>query len=501
MEKPIPLERLFKEKIFRIPDYQRGYAWQREQLRAFWEDLVNLKGERSHYTGVLTLTQVPNASVPKDSKEFWLVDDHSYRLYYVVDGQQRLTTVVVFIQAFADFMRRLPANQGKTTAEIYITDNLTLANVEERYLFQTNPRGGFRTYKFGYTEDNPSQEYLRYRILAEGGGKDVHETFYTLNLGNAKKYFSEQIAELHGRTGANGLADLFRKLTKRLLFNEYAIEEEFDVFVAFETMNNRGKKLSDLELLKNRLIYLTTLYSDDQVDGAGRKSLRDDVNAAWKEVYYQLGRNKAKPLNDDDFLRAHWISYFKYSRDSGRDYARFLLDEYFTPQQVHDLVERDVSLEAVEEQCSEVDPDDADDGPLPIPARENAGPAKSSKISVADIRNFVESLCTSAGHWFNSFYPYLATNMSDREKSALDRLNRIGMGYFRPLVMVILKTVTNEPDRIEIFGKIERFVFIAFRLGTARSNYRSSEFYNLARALGRGESTLGKIAERLDAAL
>lgn len=44
MEKPISLECLFKEKIFRIPDYQRGYAWQREQLRAFWEDLVNLKG-------------------------------------------------------------------------------------------------------------------------------------------------------------------------------------------------------------------------------------------------------------------------------------------------------------------------------------------------------------------------------------------------------------------------------------------------------------------------
>ena len=340
MEKPISLERLFKEKIFRIPDYQRGYAWQREQLRAFWEDLINLKGERSHYTGVLTFTEVREASVPKDSKEFWLIDDHSYRLYHVVDGQQRLTTFVVFIQAFADFFRSLPEHQGKTEKEIYVTDSLSLADLEERYLFKTNPKGGFRTYKFGYTEDNPSQEYLRYRILREPGGKDVQETFYTLNLGNAKQYFSEQIAELHNQKGDEGLADLFKRLTKRLLFNEYAINDEFDVFVAFETMNNRGKKLSDLELLKNRLIYLTTLYSDDQLDAAGRKSLRDDINAAWKEVYRQLGRNKAKPLNDDDFLRAHWISYFKYSRETGRDYARFLLDEHFTPQNVHDLVER-----------------------------------------------------------------------------------------------------------------------------------------------------------------
>lgn len=58
MENPIPFERLFTKKLFRIPDYQRGYAWQREQLRAFWEDLGNLKEDRSQYTGVLTLTEV-----------------------------------------------------------------------------------------------------------------------------------------------------------------------------------------------------------------------------------------------------------------------------------------------------------------------------------------------------------------------------------------------------------------------------------------------------------
>ena len=42
----------------------------------------------------------------------------------------------------------------------------------------------------------------------------------------------------------------------------------------------------------------------------------------------------SKPLNDDDFLRAHWIAYFKYSRDTGRDYAGFLLEEHFTPRRV-----------------------------------------------------------------------------------------------------------------------------------------------------------------------
>ncbi len=52
-----------------------------------------------------------------------------------------------------------------------------------------------------------------------------------------------------------------------------------------------------------------------------------------------------------------------------------------------------------------------------------------------------------------------------------------------------------------MFGRIERFIFIAFRIGSARSNYRSSGFCNLARALDRGETTLDQISERLDASL
>lgn len=501
MEKSIAFESIFQQKLFRIPDYQRGYAWQLEQLRAFWEDLVNMKGNRCHYTGVLTLTKA--SAVSRDSKEFWLVDDHSYCLYHVVDGQQRLTTFVLFIQAFADFFRMLPENNGKQEQEIFVTDSLTLANVEDRYLFRTNPKGGFRTYKFGYTEDNPSQDFFRYRILGERGGGNAQETFYTLNLGNAKKYFSEQITELHSQKGVDGLTELFKRLTKRLLFNEYVIDDEFDVFVAFETMNNRGKKLSDLELLKNRLIYLTTLYGEDQLDAAGRKSLREEVNAAWKEVYHQLGRNKTKPLNDDDFLRAHWISHFKYSRDTGRDYAHFLLDEYFTPQNAHDLVERDVLLELVEEQRSEADSEETEDGfsVASLLAPDKSMSTAGSKLLPNAILSFVTSLRESAGHWFYSFYPQHATNMSDPEKTAIDRLNRIGMGYFRPLVMVVLKKVANESERIQIFQRIERFIFIAFRIGTARSNYRSSEFYGFARTLDCGEISPNEISNRLDIAL
>src|SRR5258707_470769 len=114
MEEPKSLDSLFKEKIFRIPDYQRGYAWQPEQLKDFWEDLVNLSEKRSHYTGVLTLKLLPAAETSEDQKEFWLVEDHSYSVYHIVDGQQRLTTFVIFLQAFVDLCKTLPEFDGKS---------------------------------------------------------------------------------------------------------------------------------------------------------------------------------------------------------------------------------------------------------------------------------------------------------------------------------------------------------------------------------------------------
>ena len=152
MDEPKSLDSLFKEKIFRIPDYQRGYAWQKGQLKDFWEDLVNLSGDRSHYTGVLTLKEVSSKEVAETDNEFWLVDDHSYRIYDIVDGQQRLTTFVIFLQAFIDFVKGLDGNAEIADQEIYITDSLSLEAVITKYLFKTKPTGDkYRTYKFGYT--------------------------------------------------------------------------------------------------------------------------------------------------------------------------------------------------------------------------------------------------------------------------------------------------------------------------------------------------------------
>ncbi len=498
MDEPKSLDSLFNQKIFRIPDYQRGYAWQREQLKAFWEDLVNLSNGRSHYTGVLTLKEIPSRQISDEEKEFWLVDDHSYKVYHIVDGQQRLTTFTIFVQSFVDFVKGLPDNQGKPDEEIYLTDTQNVADVQSRFLFKIKPTGDqFRTYKFGYTKDNPSYEYLRHRILGETGGGSVQETFYTLNLSNAKRYFAEQLAEMHSEDGTNGLHEIYKKLTKRFLFNEYVIKDEFDVFVAFETMNNRGKKLSDLELLKNRLIYLTTLYSDQELDPASRQNLRETINDAWKEVYKQLGRNKTAPLNDDDFLKAHWILYYKYSRQTGQDYIRFLLDDQFTPQRVHKKVEREVVLETPEESRDQNEEEEDDE--ISASSRESETIKVSrAELSPTEIRDYVLSLKSCAVHWFNSFFPSLAEDLSAEEKRWLDSLNRIGIAYFRPLVMAILKRDMTKSERIKAFRVIERFLFLVFRMNKEQANYGSSDFYRMVRTLDKGETGLDQLVAQLE---
>ena len=496
MDEPKPLDSLFKEKLFRIPDYQRGYAWGREQLDAFWEDLINLPDGRSHYTGVLTLNEMPSADVQQDEKEFWLVDDHSYKLYHIVDGQQRLTTFTLFLQAFIDLLRSLPANQGQADDAIYLTDTLSIRAVESKFLFEVKPAGeAFRTYKFGYTDDNPSYEYMRYRILGEVGGGTLFETFYTLNLSNGKRYFKEQLRAWHKEEGISGLKALYRTLTKRFLFNEYIIKDEFDVFVAFETMNNRGKTLSDLELLKNRLIYLTTLYTDAELDAAERKDLRNLINDAWKEVYFQLGRNKSKPLNDDDFLRAHWMMYFKFSRQTGRDYIKFLLEEQFTLQRVHRKIVQPVELEEAEEQTSDTDLEADDENGLD--EVESSEPMMVAELRPNEIRDYVKSLKASSVHWFRTFYPEMSDDLTWKEIEWIQRLNRLGMAYFRPLLMAILKKCDDPGQRIGTFKEIERFVFVVFRLTQTRSNYRSSEFSNAVRAIDRGDMDLAELKERL----
>lgn len=489
------LKEIFKDRIFRIPDYQRGYAWKKEQLKDFWEDLINLPENRLHYTGLLSLKKVPKEIYDQDSWRSvkWLIADRAYKPFHVVDGQQRLTTFVIFINEIINLILALNENQGKSESDIYL-GTFSLKQIKEDYIVvQVPPDYFINTYKFGYEQDNPSFEYLQHEIFGEPDAGSITETFYTLNLENAKKFFQNNLSNYYEVEGQQGIEVLFKKLTQNLMFNRHEIEDDFDVFVAFETMNNRGKKLSTLELLKNRLIYLTTLYEPSEITEDNKEILRKDINKAWMEVYYQLGRNKKSPLSDDDFLTAHWIMYFQYSRKRGSDYKRFLLEEKFIPQNIFNKTE--IKLDSITD-VNEIRDIEADDE-----AEENGLEEKNfirSKLAPKEISDYVKSLQSAAVHWYNSFNPVNNDKLTQEEQLWLDRLNRIGIAYFRPLIVAsfLSKGITVK-ERIQLFTEVERFIFIAFRLGRALSTYGNSEFYRLTKQLRNGEISISAICETL----
>ena len=109
------IQRLFNEKIFRIPDYQRGYSWSEQQLTEFWKDVLNIPSDREHYTGMISLKEIKDISnVEKWNDIQWLVNNRGYKVYHIVDGQQRFTTIIILINEIVNFVAKLPENKDKT---------------------------------------------------------------------------------------------------------------------------------------------------------------------------------------------------------------------------------------------------------------------------------------------------------------------------------------------------------------------------------------------------
>lgn len=486
----ISLQKLFIDKVFRIPDYQRGYSWQDQQLTEFWEDVINIPYRSEHYTGMISLKEIRDIDDDKWNDEKWL-QSRDYKYYHIIDGQQRLTTCIILINEIVGFIKNLPENQNKKEEEI-IFENFTLKDIKERFLVISKPGSDnqLKSYIFGYETDNPSYEFFKSRILNEEEIGNVGETFYTLNLYNAKNFFSECLKALYKVKKLDGISMLFANLTQKIKFNIYQIQDDFNVFIAFETMNNRGKRLSTLELLKNRLIYLTTLYNTE-MDTKTR--VRRKINETWKDIYSYLGKNKQKSLDDDEFLQAHWIIYFGYSRNK-MDFITYLLKRYFIQERVlENLISvRKINQLIEDEKYREDFFDEFEDD---VFEKEDK---KLGKLKLEDIGKYTDSLKKLIPYWYDLNFPE-KSELEEPIKEALIKINRIGYAYFKPLICVVLSKKNIElKDKVLFLNKVERFIFLNFRLAGYFQTYRNSFYYNLSRDLYAGKTTIKEIIEALN---
>ncbi len=123
------------------------------------------------------------------------------------------------------------------------------------------------------------------------------------------------------------MIDLYDKVTHRLRMSLYTVSEASDVGVIFEVMNNRGKPLSELEKVKNYL-----LYAGSKLD-LPPHSLADSVNSTWTNIFERLmAADLSGSKDENQLLRMHWLmAYDHRSRNfdgSKSIKARFRLRDY-----------------------------------------------------------------------------------------------------------------------------------------------------------------------------
>lgn len=413
------LSKIFSETIFRIPDYQRGYSWQDKHLKDFWNDIEQLPEDKSHYTGVLTLEPVSKENYQSWEDDLWIIESKRYTPLYVVDGQQRLTTALILLQCILESM-----SEGEL---LNFTEK---SEIQKKYIHESKGSGILRSYLFGYEKDNPSHEFLKQEIFGEQSEKHSanEETIYTKNLNNAKKYFSEKIEEVTKEK----IEAIFTKLTQHLHFNIFYIEKDLDVFVTFETMNNRGKPLSHLELLKNRLIYLSTKFNVDKTES---EQLRRSINESWKTIYHYLGKINKNEFTDDTYLKTHFIFHYGPSiLESDENisrhieyidayYADYLLDEKFSPKRINPVEERD-------------------------------------RLTIEELHEYSKSIKTLVKTYYETAHPELSRTLNTKEKELITKINRIDKYDLFVTCATALTSFKKGPEREKLIKNLERLGFM-----------------------------------------
>ncbi|GAA8261112.1 hypothetical protein HpKG66_14920 [Helicobacter pylori] len=269
------LDGVIEKGVFEIPSYQRGYAWQIRQLKDFWNDLehVSKLGNKFHYMHSLTLRELEN--------------EFENSAFEIIDGQQRLATSLILLGLLA-----------KTTQ-----------NKDPKYsLINLEPILSYKYY--GLSE--------AFRAIMEDE-KDLERfqtSFYAKNLIDAYEFFKEKISD----TPVGTLEKMFDALIKKMLFSVVELNDNrIDPFSSFETINNRGKDLSTLELFKNRLHFVAHKICN----GHKLETLQKEINDTYTIIYYDL-----RQFKDDDLERflKHFVEY--YYGEKG-DFKKRLLEMEF----------------------------------------------------------------------------------------------------------------------------------------------------------------------------
>lgn len=311
MENLYTVGKVFSDRVFCIPDYQRGYAWEEQQCQDFVEDLELLGTHKEHFLGLLILHAHSG-----DSSTVVDQGGRAYTFYDVIDGQQRLTTVVLFLNAIRKEMEQFEDLEALASGlrETYIVMRDLNGQSRPKLTLNRDTHDFFYDTVLGENENIQGPQIRSHQLLAE-----------------AKGYFADYLDRKRQKL-KNGypewLKDQYLKIAQQLTLVVYRVQSEADAGVVFETMNNRGKELTELEKVKNYLLYLA-----GKLELPSEHDLEDEINNTWTHIFEGLmAADLSSVNNEDQLLRAHWLMAYDYEAkrwDGSRSIkARFNLRTY-----------------------------------------------------------------------------------------------------------------------------------------------------------------------------
>lgn len=244
---------------FLIPSYQRRYAWKYPQQSALFRDIDMLLDNDGHLFGMLILhTGMYHGGLNT-------VD--------VVDGQQRLTTTTILLKTMMDKFKVLGLDfQANQIAQLLYCGDFTKREKRKLVLGEL---------------DEPDMEFLfnnKLKKIKNPRILEAHNTFVD--------YINQGIDD----EGISWLEKYYQKLIHTAKIIRLDVPEAKDAYKLFETINNRGLRLSATDILKNFILGHTAKIDDETLKRS--KEL-------WAELIINLDG-----INSDDFFRQYVSSIY-----------------------------------------------------------------------------------------------------------------------------------------------------------------------------------------------
>lgn len=261
---------------FIVPKFQRDYSWNNEQWDDLWQDIETMIDEHDeHYMGYLVLqTQ----------------DD---KLFYIIDGQQRFTTVLLLIYAAIKCVER------QIAMGIDVDDNKRRCeSLKSLYIGKEDPVT--LDYDNLLTLNRNNNSYFCDYIVKLGELKARNLTATEKLMRNCFDYYEQKL--IGKFNSGKEYASFIQAVADGLHFTQIVVNDEMNAFRVFETLNARGVQLSSADLLKN--------YLFSKVDSETTHSSRiDTLERKWSILTDNI---KAEKL--PEFLRYYWNMQHKTIR-------------------------------------------------------------------------------------------------------------------------------------------------------------------------------------------